>query len=176
MLCLPPRTTHEAQPLDCDVLGPLKSHWSNVCHAYLQQNPGKIIKFSSQAWGVAVSPANITAGFRTCGVYPSAISVTVPPSTSSNVMPHEGESGSAEETEEFQDGGDQSSSSNTFTAEQEKRFRIRYEEGFNVFTDKEYNVQWLGIHHPEPLPCTTPDRLSIADCFSLVPAALRQPE
>ena len=52
----------------------------------------------SQAWGVAVSPANVTAGFRTCGVYQfnhSAISVTVPPSTLSDVMPHEDESGSA---------------------------------------------------------------------------------
>ncbi|CAI8043787.1 Tigger transposable element-derived protein 6, partial [Geodia barretti] len=43
MLCLPPHTTHEAQPLDCGVFGPLKSHWSNVCHSYLQQNPGRVI-------------------------------------------------------------------------------------------------------------------------------------
>ena len=26
MLCLPPHTTHESQPLDCGVFGPLKSH------------------------------------------------------------------------------------------------------------------------------------------------------
>ena len=66
-------------------------------------------------------------------------------------MPHEGESGSAEETEEFQDGGDQSSSSNTFTAEQEKHFRIRYEEGFNVFTDKDLESITLNrcrVQHP----------------------------
>ncbi|CAI8051870.1 hypothetical protein GBAR_LOCUS28385 [Geodia barretti] len=42
------------------------------------------------------------------------------------LMSHEGDSGSAEETEEFQDGGDQSLSLNTFTAEQEKHFHIRY--------------------------------------------------
>lgn len=43
ILCLPPHTTHVAQPLDCGVFGPLKSHWSNVCHSYLQKNPGKVI-------------------------------------------------------------------------------------------------------------------------------------
>lgn len=38
ILCLPPHTTHEAQPLDCGVFRPLKSHWANVCHLYLQNN------------------------------------------------------------------------------------------------------------------------------------------
>ena len=85
MLCLPPHTTHEAQPLDCGVFGPLNTHWSHVCHAYLQQNPGPVMtcfQFNtlfSQAWSAAVSPANIIAGFRTCGVYPfnpSAICVS----------------------------------------------------------------------------------------------------
>ena len=85
ILCLPPHTTHEAQPLDCGVFGPLKSHWSNVCHTYRQQNPGRTItrfQFSalfSKAWGLTVSPANIVVGFHTCGVYPlnsSAIRVT----------------------------------------------------------------------------------------------------
>ena len=84
MLCLPLHTTHEAQPLDCGVFGPLKLHWFNVCRAYYQNNPGRIItrfQFSglfSQAWGVAVSPANVSSGFSTCGIYPfnpSAISV-----------------------------------------------------------------------------------------------------
>ena len=84
ILCLPPHTTHEAQPLDCGVFGPLKAHWSNVCHSFLQQNPGRVItrfQFSSlfsEAWGMAVTPSNIIAGFRTCGVYPfnpSAIQV-----------------------------------------------------------------------------------------------------
>ena len=83
MLCLPPHTTHEAQPLDCGVFGPLKSHWSNVCHAYYQNNPGRIIirfQFSGlfSQGGVAVSPANVSSGFSTCGIYPfnpSAISV-----------------------------------------------------------------------------------------------------
>ena len=76
MLCLPPHTTHEAQPLDCGVFGPLKSYWSNVCHIFFQKNPGNVItrfQFSalfSEAWARALCPSNIIAGFRTCGVFP----------------------------------------------------------------------------------------------------------
>ena len=39
ILCLPPHTTHETQPLDCGVFAPLKAHWSLVCHDYMQKNP-----------------------------------------------------------------------------------------------------------------------------------------
>ena len=171
MLCLPPHTTHEAQPLDCGVFGPLKAHWSQVCHAYLQQNPRRFItrfQFStlfSQAWGAAVSPANIIAGFRTCGVYPfnpSAISTpanntdceddtgspdstTVPSASSSSVVHQESQYESAAEVECQLDspGSTGTPYSGTtggglFTDEQERRFRIRHEEGFNVFTDNDY--------------------------------------
>ena len=71
MLCLPPHTTHETQPLDCGVFAPLKSHWSTVCHDFIQKNPGKVINFNrlfSQAWLLAITPSNILAGFKTCGV------------------------------------------------------------------------------------------------------------
>ena len=58
ILCLPPHTTHESQPLDVGVFAPLKVHWRRVCHDFYQNqnNPGKIInKFNfsslfSQAW------------------------------------------------------------------------------------------------------------------------------
>ena len=76
MLCLLPHTTHESQPLDCGVFGPLKSKWCNVCHTFFQKNPGRVItkfQFSalfSQAWARAISPVNIIAGFRTCDIYP----------------------------------------------------------------------------------------------------------
>ena len=43
MLCLPPHTTPESQPLDCGVLGPLKAKWSEVCDHFFQENPGKVI-------------------------------------------------------------------------------------------------------------------------------------
>ena len=76
MLCLPPHTTHETQPLDCGVFRPLKSHWSAVCHDFIQKNPAKAIaKFNFnllfwQAWLRALTPSNLIAGFKTCGVYP----------------------------------------------------------------------------------------------------------
>ena len=84
ILCLPPHTTHDAQPLDCSVFSPLKSHWRSICHQFIQQNPGRVItKYNfnglfSKAWLNAVTPANLIAGFRKCGVYPfnaSAIAV-----------------------------------------------------------------------------------------------------
>ena len=41
VFCLPPHTTHASQPLDVAVFGPLKQHWTNSCHKYMQKNPGK---------------------------------------------------------------------------------------------------------------------------------------
>ena len=73
MLCLPPHTTHEAQPLDCSVFSALKSHWRTVCHKFIQSNPHKTItrfnfnKLFAEAWLQAVTPANVMAGFKTCG-------------------------------------------------------------------------------------------------------------
>ena len=76
ILCLPPHTTQEAQPLDCAVFSPLKAQWKTVCHEFFQANPRKIINnfnfvsLFTKAWMQAVTPANIAAGFKTCGVYP----------------------------------------------------------------------------------------------------------
>ena len=85
MLCLPPHTSHASQPLDCGVFKPLKSEWTNVCHTFFQNNPGKIIsRFNfnslfSQAWLRAVNPANIIGGFKRSGVCPydpTAVQIT----------------------------------------------------------------------------------------------------
>jgi len=85
LLCLPPHTTHEAQPLDCTVFSPLKVWWRTVCHEYFQANAGKVItKFNfvslfTKAWSQAVTPANLISGFRTCGIYPlNSSSIKVP--------------------------------------------------------------------------------------------------
>ena len=40
---LVPHTTHEMQPLDTCVYAPLKAHWRDACHNYIQDNPGNII-------------------------------------------------------------------------------------------------------------------------------------
>ena len=48
-----PHTTHEMQPLDKAVYAPLKAHWQDVCHRYLQSHPGKVItkyQFSQLFW------------------------------------------------------------------------------------------------------------------------------
>ena len=71
-----PHTTHEMQPLDIAVYAPLKTHWQDVCHHYLQSHPGKVItkyqfnQLFSEAWLKTMTPANIVSGFRSCGVYP----------------------------------------------------------------------------------------------------------
>ena len=65
ILCLPPHTTHESQPLDSAVFGPLKKHWTGVCHDFQQANPGAVItKYSfsrlfSQAWLDSLSAHNL---------------------------------------------------------------------------------------------------------------------
>ena len=45
----------------------------------------------------------------------------------------------------------------TFTSEQLDRFKIRYEEGYDVYEDSDY-VRWLELNHPEAVPT---DRYSL---------------
>ena len=76
MFLFPPHTTADSQPLDVGVFGPLKVHWRNVCHEWVEENPDKVItkfKFSSlfhRAWVQAMRPANVMAGFKKAGVFP----------------------------------------------------------------------------------------------------------
>ena len=137
-----------------------------------------------------MSPANIIAGFRTCGVYPfnpSAISATphtehdddtgtsVATSTSSSCDDKVRQESSRNEPKQQCDRTESDvvppTSTTMFTEEQERRFRIRFEEGFNVFMDDDY-VRWLEIHHLESLPHSTPEDFTLAAHFSSVsPAA-----
>jgi len=63
------------QPLDTAVYGPLKTHWQDACHDYLQKNPGRVItkyvfnEMFSKAWLKAISPESTISGFRVCGIY-----------------------------------------------------------------------------------------------------------
>ena len=76
IFCLPPHTTHEAQPLHVSFFGPLKKNWSEVCHDFYQSSPGKVItKFNfsdlfAKAWLKTCTPATICSGFRKAGVIP----------------------------------------------------------------------------------------------------------
>ena len=76
VFCIPPNTTHAAQPLDVSFFGPLKRHWSSACHAYLAKNPGSVVtklqfnSLFSQAWYKAIRPETIISGFRKTGICP----------------------------------------------------------------------------------------------------------
>ena len=85
VLCLPPHTTHVSQPLDVSFFKPLKVYWSEVCHRYIQDNPGRVVtkyQFSSlfsSAWYKAIRPETIVNGFRKVGVSPfDPTAITVP--------------------------------------------------------------------------------------------------
>ena len=79
VLCLPPNTTHESQPLDTCVFGLLKRNWGDVCHKFMQQHPGQIVtkyQFSTlfnEAWMKSMVPANIVSGFKNVMSIPSTL-------------------------------------------------------------------------------------------------------
>ena len=83
VFCIPPNTTHVAQPLDVSLFGALKHHWSSTCHTYLAENPGCVVtklNFStlfSQAWTKAITPQTLINGFRKTGVCPFNSSANV---------------------------------------------------------------------------------------------------
>ena len=76
IFCLPPHTTHEAQPLDVSFFGPLKTNWGHVCHDFYQSAAGRVVtkyNFSelfAKAWMKTCTPAIICAGFRRAGIIP----------------------------------------------------------------------------------------------------------
>ena len=161
LFCLPPHTTQDSQPLDCTVFGPLKRHWSDVCHQYQQRNPGAVIsklnfsRLFSQAWLTALSPANIIAGFRKCGIHPfnrQAIPLSHEAPTDS--AKPTGPSTTEDLTTTKEDGSstktapENTSSKVNFTAQQIELFSTRFMEGYDMYDDQEY-VTWLQLTHPE---------------------------
>ena len=76
IFCLPPHTTHELQPLDCTLFGPLKTAWADVCHSFFKQYPGQVVsklnfcQLFHSAWLKAVTPQNISVGFKKAGIWP----------------------------------------------------------------------------------------------------------
>ena len=84
VFCLPPHTTHVAQPLDNGPFASLKSHWKEACREFTVKNPGQVVtrfQFSAlfcKAYAKAMTIHTITADFRTTGVYPFNRHATVP--------------------------------------------------------------------------------------------------
>jgi len=76
MLSFPPHCSHRLQPLDRSVYGPFKRYVSTGQNMWMRNNPGKrmtiydIPSIVKQALPLAVTPVNITSGFKACGIYP----------------------------------------------------------------------------------------------------------
>ena len=74
VLALPPHLTHYLQPLDLSIFDPLKLYWLQVCHTYIQKDPGRVVTkyqfcslFSEMQ---AVRPQNVISGFCKAGIFP----------------------------------------------------------------------------------------------------------
>ena len=159
IFCLPPHTTHEAQPLDVSLFGPFKQHWRSICHEFYQSSPGKVVsKFNfmelfSKAWLKAVTPENICAGFRKAGVVPfNADAITTAKSITTKSPAEDKEDTDKENTASFADQQPQ------FTTEEIAKFTRRLEEGYDLF-DPVY-LRWLEQYHPEQLELYTASHLS----------------
>ena len=166
IFCLPPHSSHETQPLDKGPFGPLKSCWREVCHKFMSENPGKIVtrftfsQLFNEAWTKAMTIQNISAGFRSTGIYPLNRNALLPP-------PQEEENSLAERTGlKFIPLYSPMKRKSTpkvlrFSEEEEKRFQKRYEEGYDLKDDMRYN-NWKEIHYPEPQ-----DKAVETDCDSV---------
>ena len=83
VFCLPPHTTHVCQPLDVTCS---KKYWDQACDEYLSANPGRVASnylpgFEATFWCMepAMTPCNITSGFRATGVFPvNRYAITLP--------------------------------------------------------------------------------------------------
>ena len=168
IICLPPHTTHELQPLDCSLFGPLKLAWSEVCHSFFMQHPGQVVskmnfnQLFHSAWLKAVTPQNISAGFRKAGIWPFNPAAVVKSKVEAPDVVENTSSGEVRETvtHVMEDDGEYPSTSNmdnlasnntkmitTFTPKEEETFQRRHEEGYDLY-DPLY-VAWLELNHPD---------------------------
>ena len=176
IMCLPPHTTADSQPLDTSCFGPLKVFWSGICRQYMFDNPGRVVtkflfsKLFSEAWGKGMTISNIVSGFRRTGVYPfnpNAILDRLPPESSS--LPESSSSPAPESSspapESSSSPAPESSSpapENSFSPATHELYRLpathelyrlRYENGYDIYTN-DY-VVWLQKFHPEAVPVNT---------------------
>ena len=163
LFTLPPNTTHICQPLDRGCFGPLKMSWREECHRYISEHPGRGVtkyQFSSifnKAWTRSMTISNIAAGFRVTGIHPlnrHALSSRT----------FEAEKLSQETGLSFLPMHSPISRPSSkpvpdeFTEEEISLFERRYEEGYDLAHDAQYNM-WLSRYHPEsamqPLPLSS---------------------
>ena len=170
---LVPHTTHEMQPLDTTVFGPLKNSWQEACHNFIQRHPGRVItkyqfnEIFSMAWLKSMTPANIISGFKACGVYPfnpkavldhdpcepKLLDPSAPqtsdsaPQTSDAAQCYSSQANSLTQCGSSTSASSSHGATDTFTPEEEARFLIRYNEGYDL-PDPRY-LSWLQLNHPE---------------------------
>ncbi|XP_046560004.1 MFS-type transporter clz9-like [Haliotis rubra] len=77
ILFVPPaHTSHILQPMDVGCFGPFERIYCNIRHEYLRENAAKrvqkhsICRLGCKAYSAALTPANIQAFFRKCGISP----------------------------------------------------------------------------------------------------------
>ena len=151
IFCLPPNTTHAAQPLDVSFFKPLKTFWSLACHSFLADHPNAVVtklQFSglfNEAWTKACKPSSVIAGFKKTGICPldpNAIKIIPAFGEVSHLQGGNGQqdplkSTSSHQTDLENSSMDTLSSSNDclssqLSKEQLELFERRYENGYDV--------------------------------------------
>ena len=140
---------------------------------FMTNNPGSVItkmSFSqlfSKAWYRTIKPENIINGFRATGVCPlNRMAIAAHVEVSSDLS-SSGEDEALQDCDYFQLQEEPPMLAKLqeetpippkpfFSEEQIHLFQTRFENGYNLFIDKDY-VAWVNIHHPEFLPSTSGD-------------------
>ena len=133
-----------------------------MSHKFFSKIPRKvIIKFNfnslfSQAWLQSLVPANLIPGFKTCGIYPLNQDAVKPVSTTSEKYSanQQGTNEGNKAAERYTANEEHSTTMNlekkVTAPEQEDLFRKRFDEGYDLCIDPDYNAQ-LKLNHPESL-------------------------
>lgn len=76
ILTLPPHTSHQMQPLDKTVYGPMKEYYNRAADDWMRTNPGRAVtiwqmaELTGNAFTLATTPRNILSGFEWTGIFP----------------------------------------------------------------------------------------------------------
>ena len=203
ILTLVPHTTHEMQPLDTCVFASLKNHWRDACHKFVQENPTIVITkyhFSPllhESWFKAMIPSSIINGFKYCGIYPfnpqavleklTSTPIANPTNTKPTGNCHADRTQSLKATEVnfdtpaniatvIEESSDTTGSAEitSFTADEEIKYRRRFEEGYDL-PDERYTL-WLRLNHLTlaSVPVGTPFSVaeSLPDVTPAVPVTI----
>ena len=142
LYCLPPHSSHITQPLDVGFYGPLKAAWRKAVAKYALDNVGKsVTKYTfaevfKEAWVNTVKLSTIVNSFRCAGIWP----------VNANVCKRKLGPATLYEKKDKSDGGSKLAAEveSTLSSATKKKFKVRYEEGYDVKDDELYNV-WVKL-------------------------------